>query len=83
MLSKSTIKANQGVAYHLSIDDALVAFGADAQRGLSDDEARVRLDRYGRNELEKERTVPAWKKFLAQFQSVLVILLLISLQSRC
>ncbi len=78
MLSKSTIKANQGVAYHLSIDDALVAFGADAQRGLSDDEARVRLDRYGRNELEKERTEPAWKKFLAQFQSVLVILLLIA-----
>jgi Ca2+-transporting ATPase len=52
--------------------------GADAQRGLSEDEARARLERYGKNELTTEKAVPAWKKFLAQFQNVLVILLLIA-----
>ena len=50
----------------------------DARRGLSDVEARTRLERYGRNELTTGKPVPAWKKFLAQFKDVLVILLLIA-----
>jgi magnesium-transporting ATPase (P-type) len=33
----------------------------------------VRLERYGKNELTAEKPVPAWRKFLAQFQDVLVI----------
>jgi Ca2+-transporting ATPase len=52
--------------------------GTDARLGLSDDEARARLEQYGRNELESEAEVPWWRKFLAQFQDVLVILLLIA-----
>ena len=52
--------------------------GADAQRGLGEDEARARLKSYGKNELTAEKAVPAWRKFLAQFQNVLVILLLIA-----
>jgi Ca2+-transporting ATPase len=39
---------------------------------------RARLARYGRNELTAEKSVPRWRKFLAQFQDVLVILLLIA-----
>jgi Ca2+-transporting ATPase len=45
---------------------------------LSADEARSRLARFGRNELAAEKPVPAWRKFLLQFQDVLVILLLIA-----
>ena len=37
-----------------------------------------RLDRYGRNELTAEPPVPAWRRFLAQFQDVLVVLLLVA-----
>jgi Ca2+-transporting ATPase len=48
------------------------------RRGLSEAEARARLERHGRNELTAEKPVPMWKKFLAQFQNVLVILLLIA-----
>ena len=44
----------------------------------ADAEARSRLERYGRNELAAEKPVPAWRRFLAQFQDVLVILLLIA-----
>jgi len=45
---------------------------------LSKAEARARLERYGRNELTAEQPVAAWRKFLAQFQDVRVILLLIA-----
>jgi Ca2+-transporting ATPase len=64
--------------YQQVIEEVLTVLGSDAQRGLSEAEARARLDRYGKNELETEKPVPCWKKFLAQFQNVLVILLLIA-----
>jgi Ca2+-transporting ATPase len=64
--------------YRQRLDEVLAALGTDAQRGLSEAEARARLDRHGRNELTAEEPVPAWRKFLAQFQDVLVILLLIA-----
>lgn len=50
----------------------------DAERGLGQAEARARLERHGRNELTAEKPLPAWRKFLAQFRDVLVILLLIA-----
>jgi P-type Ca2+ transporter type 2C len=65
-------------AYRQSVNDVLTALDADARRGLSEDEARARLARYGPNELTAEKPVPAWRRFLAQFQDVLVILLLVA-----
>ena len=41
-------------------------------------QAQERLERYGRNELTAEAPVPEWRKFLAQFTDVLVILLLVA-----
>ncbi len=70
--------ADEARAYRQTIDEVLAALGTDARRGLSEAEARARLERYGKNELTAEKPVPAWRKFLAQFQNVLVILLLIA-----
>ncbi len=64
--------------YRQSVDDALAALGTDARLGLSEAEARARLARHRRNELTAEKPVPAWRKFLAQFQDALVILLLVA-----
>ena len=64
--------------YRQPVEEVLAEFGSDAQLGLSEAEARARLDRHGRNELPAEEPVPAWRKFLAQFKDVLVILLLIA-----
>ena len=64
--------------YRMSAEETLAALGTDAQRGLSEAEARARLERHGRNELAAEKPVPAWKKFLAQFAEPLVILLLVA-----
>src|SRR5262245_46487142 len=65
--------------YRQPVDEVLAALGADAQLGLSEAEARARLKSHGRNELTAEKPVPPWRKFLAQFQDVLVILLLIAI----
>ncbi|MES1253985.1 MAG: cation-translocating P-type ATPase [Acidobacteriota bacterium] len=67
-----------GIPYQQSVEDVLGALDTDAQRGLSEAEARARLERDGRNELAVEPAVPAWRAFLAQFADALVILLLIA-----
>jgi Ca2+-transporting ATPase len=69
-------KKNKKNPYQQTVGELLAALATDARRGLSEAEARARLEQYGRNELAAEKLVPGWKKFLAQFQNVLVILLL-------
>src|SRR5688500_2666872 len=77
-MSGATMQRDQIASYHPPVDEVLTALGADAGRGLSAEEARARLEGYGRNELTTEKPVPAWRKFFAQFQDALVILLLIA-----
>jgi magnesium-transporting ATPase (P-type) len=64
--------------YRQTVDDILAALETDARSGLSQRQARERLERYGRNELASEKPVPAWRKFLAQFTDTLVVLLLVA-----
>ncbi len=64
--------------YQQTVDEVVAALETDAHRGLSDAEARARLERHGYNELTAEEPVPGWRKFLAQFEDVLVILLLVA-----
>src|SRR4051812_23921091 len=65
-------------AYRQSVENVAESLGVRVRDGLSDDDARARLERDGPNELEAERPVPAWRRFLAEFQDVLVILLLVA-----
>lgn len=64
--------------YAVPASAVLAALGSDATRGLTQAEAQRRLISVGPNVLTAEQPVPAWRKFLAQFQDVLVILLLIA-----
>ncbi|TPF85465.1 haloacid dehalogenase [Bifidobacterium sp. UTCIF-37] len=52
------------------------ALNVDPNVGLSEAEAKRRLEKFGPNELASAPPVPKWKKFLAQFQDPLVYLLL-------
>src|SRR5438034_7313931 len=61
--------------YRRTVQDVVGALGTDSSRGLTEEDAHARLARYGPNQLAAERPVPAWRKFLAQFQDVLVIVL--------
>ena len=64
--------------YRQSVEHVVTGLGTDVTRGLTEDDASERLRRYGRNELAAAEPVPAWRRFLAQFQDVLVLLLLIA-----
>jgi Ca2+-transporting ATPase len=64
--------------YQQTIEEVLEALGTDTRQGLSPSEASARLERHGPNELLAKEPVPAWKRFLAQFKDVLVILLLVA-----
>ena len=77
-MSTATTERDAKTAYQQPVDQVLTALDTEARRGLGGAEARARLERYGKNELMAEKPVPAWRKFLAQFQDVLVILLLIA-----
>ena len=49
-------------AYRETVANVVAALGIDIERGLNDDEARSRLERYGPNELAAEKPVPAWRR---------------------
>ena len=47
-----------------------------AATGLTSAEAQRRLDEHGPNQLAAAETVPSWKKFIAQFKDLLILILL-------
>jgi P-type Ca2+ transporter type 2C len=66
------------LAYRRSVQEVVTTLNSDERFGLTDAEARARLARVGRNELVSEQAPPAWRRFVRQFQDVLVILLLVA-----
>ena len=72
------VETDPGPIHSQPVDRVVAALGADTRRGLTADEARARLERHGRNELQEEERTPAWRRFLAQFRDVLVLLLLVA-----
>lgn len=60
----------------IDIDVVAQALQVDVKTGLDNSEVQRRLEQYGRNELAAAPPVPAWKKFLEQFQDPLVYLLI-------
>ncbi len=74
---QSDISRTESMApYRRTADEVVAALGTDAWSGLTREQAEERLRRYGRNELAAEQPVPEWRKFLAQFTDVLVVLLI-------
>ena len=60
----------------LAAGDVLARLGTDPRRGLSAAEAAARLARHGRNALPAAAPTPPWRRFLAQLESPLVLLLI-------
>jgi P-type Ca2+ transporter type 2C len=71
-------RLDASIAYRQNSAELIAQLATDERRGLSEEEAQLRLAHYGPNELAAEKPVPAWRRFLAQFQDVLVILLLVA-----
>ncbi|RLI07147.1 ATPase, partial [Candidatus Bathyarchaeota archaeon] len=65
-------------AWHaIEIESVLESLGT-SRRGLSEEEARRRLEEYGPNELREEKRVTPFQIFIGQFKSILVIILILS-----
>ncbi|KAK8814337.1 hypothetical protein WA158_008199 [Blastocystis sp. Blastoise] len=65
--------------YHTkSSDECVELLKTNKKLGLTEEEAKKRLEEYGRNELDEEPPTPLWKLVLAQFDDFLVKILLVS-----
>lgn len=52
--------------------------GEEEKKGLSVQEAKKRFEKYGKNEIKKEKTIKPVKIFFSQFTSPLIILLIVA-----
>ncbi|MHA1350439.1 MAG: cation-translocating P-type ATPase, partial [Promethearchaeota archaeon] len=66
-------------AHSENIDKVIDALGTSIEKGLSEAEAQARLEKYGKNELIKEKGKTALQIFIGQFKSFLVYLLLFAI----
>ncbi len=67
-----------GQPYKGSTEECLHALESNVASGLSKEEAKKRLEQFGVNKLEEEEAEPLWKKILAQFNDVMVIILILA-----
>ena len=61
--------------YTLKISEAIKSLGS-SEKGLTEEEAKQRLEKYGINEIEKRKRITPLHIFLRQFTSFIVIILL-------
>ena len=64
------------LAWHRQPVDEVIRTFATTTAGLSRDEAALRLDSYGPNELQALERTSAWHTLAAQFKNVLIVILL-------
>lgn len=71
------MKNNNSVPWHAQPSQrCLEQLSSDPHTGLSSEEVAVSLDKYGANRLSEKVPRPAWLKFLDQFKSLLVLILI-------
>ncbi len=64
------------VEWHLKTVDEVFSLSESVPEGLSAEEAAERLDNYGPNRLKEAARTPGWKRFLLQFHSALIYVLI-------
>lgn len=64
--------------YQRTREDLVSSLQTDIEHGLSSQEAKARLEKFGPNKLAEEKAIPVWQKFINQFKDVLIIILIIA-----
>ena len=64
--------------YRLSVKNTGDEFNTDLNKGLSSEEAAKRLETYGYNEFEKTKHKSILVKFLNQFKSFMILVLIVA-----
>ena len=62
--------------HHLNVAETFKVFMADPVKGLSSGDAGARQARDGFNEFEKTKHTTLWQKFISQFKSFMIIVLI-------
>ena len=65
------------IAWHsIEPPQVLKELDTDLHQGLTEDEVKKRLEKYGYNELKKEERISPFTLFINQFKNILIIILL-------
>ena len=64
--------------YNQKIEDVRKQFNTDLKNGLSQEEVKIRYQKYGFNEIEGEKKKPIIVRFLLQFKDALTIILILA-----
>ena len=67
-----------GVSHNLTVDEVSKRCETDVKGGLSEAEARRRLELYGPNELPAEEGKSIWQLFLDQINDLLIKILILA-----
>ena len=65
--------------YNQTKDTVLTELKSSRHTGLTNKEARLRLEKQGPNEIQKDPPTPIWKIFIDSFKEPLVIILLLAI----
>ena len=68
----------QAADYQQTAEAVIAKLGSDLRRGLSVEEVRVRLERYGPNELEERSGRGPWEILWEQFTSAMIVILIVA-----
>ncbi|MCA1719261.1 MAG: HAD-IC family P-type ATPase, partial [Actinobacteria bacterium] len=68
----------QAAEYQQTAEAVVAKLGSNPRRGLSADEVRVRLERYGLNELEERSGRGPWGILWEQFTSTMIVILIVA-----
>ena len=61
--------------YLKKIEEIERSISTDINKGLSSDDSKKRLEKYGKNQLEEESKISIWEIFIRQFKSIVMLLL--------
>jgi len=75
---ESHVLASEKLWHTLSTDRTLAFLDVQQKLGLSEEEAKKRLEQYGPNQLTAAHRTQWWELLLEQFKNVLVVILLIA-----
>ncbi|MFW9973344.1 MAG: HAD-IC family P-type ATPase, partial [Candidatus Odinarchaeota archaeon] len=66
-------------AHSIGYEEVTKKLNTSLATGLTENEAQVRLEKYGKNELIKEKGKTAWQIFIGQFKDFLIYLLIFAI----
>lgn len=69
----------KAIWHSIDAEKVLKELNTDSHHGLTEDEVRSRLEKYGYNELKKEERISPFTIFINQFKNILIIILLIAI----